>query len=140
MSAGNDCPRAFLSRGRQGLYVELVTLSLLEAHLYPSLVDECLSASDSVVVHIAQHLQSVLALPRYGSERYGYRESHHPCSGYADTHGVLQHVSAQHDVDALRQSAESLCRLCHTESHGYRLSASYGGDYLTSDEVYYLVA
>ena len=64
-------------------------------------------------IHVLQHFQPVFRLSGNGTECNGDGKPHHASAGYADPHGVLEHVGAQSHFNLLGHPAQNFFRFCH---------------------------
>ena len=105
MATGDDGTGLTVGGTDDDLGIELVAAALF------------LTNGDAVLTHVApagfqglrgqvfQHLQLVVALADEGSEGYGNGQAYHASAWDADTHGVLQNVTAQQHLNPLRATA-----------------------------------
>ena len=135
VSAFYDGLRLMTAAGAGDADVELVGVVLLEGNVDAVLGDERLTLLDSLLGAVLQYLELQLGTADEGAEGNGDGQSDHACAGNADTHGVLQDIATEAQLDMLWQTAEDLACLCDAQGYGNRLGAPDGWHHLAVNEV-----
>ena len=118
------------------IYIEVARWILEMPHVYSFFIDIFLALFKRIGIHVAKHLEAIFRLAHNRTERNGNRQANHAGAGDAHAHGILYHVAAEKNVDALRKSAKGFAGTCHTQRHCGRLRASDCRHHFALDQSY----
>ena len=120
---------------------QLVGILLFESNVYPVFGHITLGLFQILGSTIPQHLQPKTGLACNGPHGNCYRKSYHAsCAGNPDSHGILQDVGTQVQVNIFGQTTQLLRSLGHAERNRHRLGTTNSRHHFTMKQGQHLLS
>ena len=115
--------------------VEFVGVFFLQTDVDAVLGDEHFATFHTLGGTRLKHFQLFFSIANENSQGDGDRQSNHPRTGNAYSHGVFQDIGTQFHLHPFGQSAKQFFGFRRAQGHGYRLGTANGRHHLLVNQV-----